>query len=163
MIDLAISLRKHLPKLVFKVYTGDKNILTKALDRAGIKCRSWIAVARLQADQMPKALMECDLGIVFIQSAFSTQGVVPIKLGEYMLAGLPVVGYIGSGAADKLVEEQVFLSVKDDLGIVWPYVRDTVIPRRDELRARAKSLGCDHFSLQSSVLSYAEALKYERR
>ena len=161
MIDLAKYLRKHLPSLVFKVFTGDAHALTKALDRLGVEDREWIKVSHLPAEEMPKALMECDLGLVFIKSAFSTQGVVPIKLGEYMLAGLPVIGTEGVGPVGPLIEAGVMLPIKDDMSKVLPWVRDQVMPHRIAVRERARALGLAHFSLQSSVDSYLRALGSE--
>ena len=161
MIAIALRLRAELPNLVFRVFTGDGDALKAALDRRGVENRDWIEVSRLPPSDMPVALMQCDLALALRQRAFSTQGVSPIKLGEYMLAGLPTVGTKGVGHIEPLVEGGVMLPVEDDIEAVWPWVRDVVIPDRLTLRAKAQALGLEHFSLDASVQSYLRALNPE--
>jgi len=158
MIAVAQCLRFHIPNLVFRIFTGDKTNLDAALDQLGIYDRSWIEVSRLPPGDMPAALMQCDLALALRQPAFSTQGVAPIKLGEYMLAGLPVIGTEGVGLVDPLIESGVMFPLKEDLSQVWPWVRDNVIPHQNSLRKRAQALGLAHFSLKASVDSYLPAL-----
>lgn len=161
MIELAQSLRAQLPNLVFRVFTGDKANLDLALDQVGISDRSWIEVSRLPPQDMPNALMQCDLALALRKPAFSTQGIAPIKIGEYMLAGLPVIGTEGVGLVEPLIKSGVMLPIKDDLSGIWPWIRDSVIPNKHRLRARAQILGMVHFSLNSSVDSYVRALEFE--
>ena len=157
MIELAQCLRAHIPNLVFRVFTGDRANLDIALDQFGISDRSWIEVSRLPPDDMPAALMQCDLALALRQPAFSTQGVSPIKLGEYMLAGLPVIGTEGVGPVDPLIEAGVMFPLKDDVSQVWPWVRDHVISQQMAIRERSHALGLAHFSLKATVDSYLPA------
>ena len=158
MIELAQRLREQIPNLVFRVFTGDKCNLDMALDQSNVSDRSWIEVSRLPSEDMPAALMQCDLALALRQKAFSTQGVSPIKLGEYMLAGLPIIGTDGVGPVNPLIEAGVMLPLKEDLSQVWPWVRDNVIPHQNLLRKRAQALGLAHFCLKASVDSYFHAL-----
>lgn len=161
MIAIAQRLRAEIPKLVFRVFTGDRSNLDIALDRAGVSDRDWIEVSRLPPGDIPAALMKCDLALALRQPAFSTQGVAPIKLGEYMLAGLPVIGTEGVGPVEPLIDAGVMLPLKEDVSQVWPWVRDNLLPHRIALRKRAHDLGLAHFSLKASVDSYAAALDSE--
>ena len=158
MIELAQCLRAQIPNLVFRVFTGDNTNFDAALEQSGVHDRSWIEVSRLPPDAMPAALMQCDLALALRQPAFSTQGVSPIKLGEYMLAGLPVIGSEGVGPVDPLIEAGLMFPVKDSVLQVWPWVRDNVISHQDSLRKQAQALGLAHFSLEASVESYLPAL-----
>lgn len=158
MLELAQLLRTHIPNLVLRIFTGDKANLEVALDHSRISDQSWIEVLRLPPESMPAALMQCDLALALRQPAFSTQGVAPIKLGEYMLAGLPVIGTEGVGPVDSLIQSGVMFPINEDLSQVWPWVRDNVIPHRNSLRERAHALGLAHFSLKASVDSYLPAL-----
>ncbi len=162
MIELAQCLREYIPNLVFRIFTGDKANLEIALCKLGVSDRSWIEVSRLHPEDMPAALMQCDLALALRQSAFSTQGVAPIKLGEYMLAGLPVIGTDGVGPVAHLIEAGVMFPVKEDLSQVWPWVRDNVIPHQICLRKRAQELGLSFFSLSASVDRYLSALKEDK-
>ncbi|WP_159299500.1 glycosyltransferase [Spiribacter sp. SSL99] len=158
MIELAQCLRTHIPNLVFRIFTGDETNLDIVLDKSGVSDRSWIEVSRLPAQEMPAALMQCDLALALRQPSFSTQGVAPIKIGEYVLAGLPVIGTESVGPVEPLIEAGVMFPLKNDVSQVWPWVRDNVIPNRLALRRRAQELGLAHFSLKASVDSYLAAL-----
>src|SRR5262249_5120280 len=154
MIAVALLLRAKLPQLVFRIFTGDMSELNGALDRVGVRDQTWIKATHLPPGEMPMALMQCDLALALRQPAFSTQGVVPIKLGEYMLAGLPVIGTAGVGYVEPLMKAGVMLPVEDDWSPIWPWVRDYVLPHREAIRKRAQAVGLAYFSLESSVQSY---------
>ena len=159
MIEVANGLRAHIPNLVFRIFTGDRTNLDVALDRSAASKISWIQVSRLPPEKMPAALMQCDLALALRQRAFSTQGVAPIKLGEYLLAGLPIIGTKGVGPVDPLIEAGVMFPLNEDLSEVWPWVRDNVICQKIAIRERSHALGLVHFSLNASVDSYLNALE----
>jgi len=159
MIEVANGLRVHIPNLVFRIFTGDRTNLDVALDRSAAAKISWIQVSRLPPEKMPAALMQCDLALALRQRALSTQGVAPIKLGEYLLAGLPIIGTEGVGPVKPLIEAGVMFPLKEDLSEVWPWVRDNVICQKIAVRERSHALGLAHFSLQASVDSYLAALE----
>jgi glycosyltransferase involved in cell wall biosynthesis len=158
MFQIADELRKRIPQLEFRVYTGDGPVLDQILDRAGVREAAWIKVSRLPPERMPRALMECDLALALRKPAFSTQGVAPIKVGEYLLAGLPIIGTSGVGLTEPLIEANVFFPANDDFAQVWPWVRDHVIPNRASLRKEAQRLGLAHFSIENAARSYLRAL-----
>lgn len=159
MIDVAQRLRVHIPNLVFRIFTGDMANLNIALDQSGINDRSWIEVSRLPPEDMPNALMECDLALALRQPAFSTQGVSPIKIGEYLLAGLPVIGTAGVGAVEPIIDAGVMYPLGDDVEHVWPWVRDRVLSQQTSIRELSHALGLAHFSLEASVDSYLPAFR----
>jgi len=158
MIELVQKLRAEIPTLVFRVFTGDHANLDIALRQSGVADRSWIEVSRLPPDEMPAALMQCDLALALRHRAFSTQGVSPIKLGEYMLAGLPVIGTRGVGPVETLIDAGVMFPFDDDMLQVWPWVRDNVLNHQMAIREQAHAIGMAHFSLKASVDSYVSAL-----
>ena len=87
------------------------------------------------------------------------QFVLPIKLGEYLLAGLPIIGTAGVGPVEPLIEAGVMLPLNEDLSEVWPWVRDNVICQQKVIRKQSHAIGLAHFSLQASVDSYLAALE----
>ena len=159
MIAVAKGLRAHIPNLVFCIFTSDKTNLDVALDRSGVTERHWIQVSRLPPEEMPAALIQCDLALALFQRAFSMQFVLPIKLGEYLLAGLPIIGTAGVGPVEPLIEAGVMLPLNEDLSEVWPWVRDNVICQQKVIRKQSHAIGLAHFSLQASVDSYLAALE----
>jgi hypothetical protein len=158
MVEIAYLLKREIPELIFKVFTGDISNLTAELDRTGIAERDWIEVSRLPAGQMPAALLECDLALALRARTFSTAGVAPIKIGEYLLAGLPMIGTAGVGQVEPLIEAGVFFPVDEDVSPVWPWVRDHVLENRGALSTKARKLGLERFSLEISACAYAHAL-----
>lgn len=162
MIEVAQRLRAEIPNLVFRVFTGDKTNLEIALDKSGVNDRNWIDVSRLPPEDIPAALIQCDLALALRQPAFSTQGVAPIKLGEYMLAGLPVIGTESVGPVEELIDAGVMFPLKEDVSQVWPWVRDNVLADPMAIRDRAQALGLTHFSLKASVDSYVSALDLKK-
>ena len=159
MIEVAKGLRAHIPNLVFCIFTSDKTNLDVALDRSGVTERHWIQVSQLPPEEMPAALIQCDLALALFQRAFSMQFVLPIKLGEYLLAGLPIIGTAGVGPVEPLIEAGVMLPLNEDLSEVWPWVRDNVISQQIAISKRSHAIGLAHFSLQASVDSYLAALE----
>jgi len=67
MIEVAKGLRAHIPNLVFCIFTSDKTNLDVALDRSGVTERHWIQVSRLPPEEMPAALIQCDLALALFQ------------------------------------------------------------------------------------------------
>lgn len=158
MLAIARDMRADIPELTFRIFTGDTRIADEEISRLDIEDRSWIEVKRLSPDKVPAELVQCDLAFALRKRAFSTQGVSPIKIGEYLMAGLPVVGTAGVGDVDMLIEAGVMFAVEDDTSTILPWVRDVLIPNREALRKQARDLGLKHFSIDRSVADYAQAL-----
>lgn len=158
MIEIAQCLREQIPNFVFRVFTRDKTEFDTVLSQSKVSDLSWIEVSQKPPEEIPAALMRCDLALALRQPAFSTQGVAPIKLGEYMLAGLPVIATEGAGSVEPLIKAGVMMQVKEDPSQAWPWVRDNVIPRQVEIRKRAQEIGLAYFSLKASVDSYLSGL-----
>jgi glycosyltransferase involved in cell wall biosynthesis len=158
MIEVALRLRAELPNLVFRIFTGNVEALEAVLDQAGISDRDWIKASRLNPSDMPAALMECDLALALRKPEFSTQGVSPIKIGEYLLAGLPLIGTEGIGPVEPAIHAGVMHPIEQDSSHVWPWVRDEVLPQKTAIQKRSQEIGLKYFSLQSTVDSYDIAL-----
>ncbi|WP_282705139.1 glycosyltransferase [Thermomonas fusca] len=108
------------------------------------------------------ALVECmDLGVALIKQCYSMTAVAPIKWGEYLLSGVPVVTTSGIGDARRI--EADCGVVVDDVnnealeGVADWFVR-TVLADREGFRRRCRGLGVERFSLAASINSYEEAL-----
>jgi glycosyltransferase involved in cell wall biosynthesis len=159
MLEAARRIRVRIPRTRLRILTGDNENLRAALAASGIEDRSWIEIGQLPAEKIPQALAEADLGLAFRNPSFSMRAVAPIKVGEYLLAGLPVLGSPGIGAADALTEAGVhFPCGAADLDRAVAWVAKTVRSDRAELRARCHAAGRRHFSLEASVARYRDAL-----
>ena len=113
--------------------------------------------------QVPEFLGIADLGLALIHATFSMQAVAAIKLGEYLLCGVPVLASSGVGDTDSVISPVVgrCLEEADDrsLQAAAAWFVGTVLPDRDGLRARCREIGIQHFSIETGVQRYEEALR----
>lgn len=121
-----------------------------------------VLLRAVEPRDVPHYLACSDLGIALRRPSFSMQGVAPIKLGEYLLCGLPVAATGGIGETDVLTADTGFLLTLMDQAELQAAARwfvETVLPRRDVLRAQCNRLGVSRFSLDASVARYHAALQ----
>ncbi len=92
---------------------------------------------------------------------FSMQGVAPIKLGEYLLCGLPVIASKGIGDTEEVLHhfETCYLydhqiGLKKQLPEIIQLIRNTQTSNREKTRRQALA----YFSLESAADSYIKAI-----
>lgn len=159
MIATAQRLKLAMPDLRFLLLSPAEAEIRAALARVGLSDCGWIEAKRLEAEAIPAALMECDLGIALRQPAFSTRAVLPIKIGEYLLAGLPVIGTPGVGESAALEAAGVFRSAEAaDLEQTIAWIVDEVRPGAAAYRERCHAIGLQRFAVAATVEQYREAL-----
>jgi glycosyltransferase involved in cell wall biosynthesis len=87
------------------------------------------------------------------------QGIAPVKLSEYLLCGLPVIGTAAIGDTTAVVEQGLFLDDSDGRAEAAKWLVEEIMPRRDSYRERARAAGQAQFSLARSVEDYVRALE----
>ena len=90
---------------------------------------------------------------------FSTSAVVPTKLSEYLLCGVPAVGTIGIGDTTRAVEADLFFDEKLGTEAAAKWLFGHVLRDREGARVRARQVGLAEFSLERSVQDYLGALR----
>lgn len=115
-------------------------------------------VIRASPDRVGRYLAAADIGLAFRARSFSVQGVAPVKLGEYLLCGVPVVGNSAIGDTMEALEAGVFLDDRAGSEAAAEWLVGEVLPDREAYRARARSTGVSGFSLQRSVEDYLAAI-----
>ena len=149
------------PDAHFLVLSGSPEVMTDLVSAYDSSLASGVTVMRVEANEVPQWLAAADLGLAFREPAFSMQGVAPIKLGEYLLCGLPVVATRGVGDSHFIDENSGFLvdgCDADTLASVADWFFHKVLPTREDYRAHCRTVGVDYFSLESSVEAYRKAL-----
>jgi len=103
MLDFFKVLLKTYPEAKFKFITREKPeyILQKVRERH--IATSQIEIAPAKRTEVPLALSEIDLGMFFIKTAFSKQASSPVKQGEFMSMGIPIITNSGIGDTDQIV------------------------------------------------------------
>lgn len=144
-------------------------LLTSKPDEAGTllnkyeEISSFCHIKHVLPEKVPEFLGACDLGLVLIHPKFSMQAVAPIKLGEYLLCGLPVLATAGIGDEEVIPGDAGLLLKKMDsceLKAAADWFIDSVLPQRENYRVSSRAVGLKRFSVESSALSYRNALQY---
>lgn len=142
------------------ILTGTPEILIQKL-QAKPELIKFIIIKTVPIEDVSVHLACADLGLAFRKPTFSMQGVAPIKLGEYLLCGLPLVATQGIGDTSNIDAKAGFMVDRMDepqLKSVAQWFIEQVLPDRDILREHCRDAGVMHFSLQASVASYQQAL-----
>ena len=96
------------------VLTGQPDVANAACERVGVDPGD-VVVRRVPPGQVPSYLAAADLGLAFRAPSFSQRGVCPIKVGEYLLCGTPVLATRGVGDVDAYLDGANLGTLLDDL------------------------------------------------
>jgi glycosyltransferase involved in cell wall biosynthesis len=107
---------------------------------------------------VPRFLMAADLGLSLRSPAPSLAGLAPIKLGEYLLCGLPVLVSREVGDTEELLEDKDFCCFyekgKEAEFLAWFENLDPINPET------IHKFGLAHFGLRSSISEYLRVLDF---
>jgi glycosyltransferase involved in cell wall biosynthesis len=161
MLELFSLVLARRPDAKLLILTGSPDIVTVELSRFQ-HIESSVTVLTVGPDEVAAYLASSDLGLALIEQSFSMQAAAAIKVGEYLLCGLPVVATTGIGDSAALPNEVGFLI--DDLDTdsikrAATWFVEIVLPQREVLRERCREVGLSLFSLETSVDSYREAFQ----
>ena len=103
-----------------------------------------------------------DVAFGLRKPTISMQGVAPIKLGEYLLCGLPVIASKGIGDSEKILEnfEECYLydhsiGLLPQIAHLRNFVEKAIFANRNNIAEKAQ----DYFSLEAAAESYLKAIK----
>ncbi|WP_420024724.1 glycosyltransferase (plasmid) [Cereibacter azotoformans] len=162
MLELARTIRQSVPGTTLELFTGDTQNAVEALGRANLADAAWITVRQIPPAAIPAALKSCDLALALRKKCYSTQGVAPIKIGEYVMAGLPIIGTAGVGEVDSLIKAGVMFPFDGDHGAATQWVIEKFLPNKVHLAQEARRLGTELFGIERSVRGYEAAIRYAR-
>ncbi|HEX6376625.1 MAG TPA: glycosyltransferase, partial [Allosphingosinicella sp.] len=143
--DFAAELGRLRPDARLLVLSGSPELAEAALgDRPPLAP----VFMRAPPDRIAAYLAAADIGLAFRAPSFSVQGVAPVKLGEYLLCGVPTVGNAAVGDTAAALAAGVFLDDRAGAATAALWLVDEVLPRREAYRARARAVGLPGFSLR---------------
>jgi glycosyltransferase involved in cell wall biosynthesis len=165
MLRLFALVHDRRPDAHLLVLTGSLAAVQPAMDKHP-QLSGCVTTLTVAAQAVPKYLGCADVGLALRQRSFSMQAVAPIKLGEYLLCGLPVVATAGIGDTAAIsADAGVLLHCMDDaeLKAATDWFIDSVLPQRENYRKSSRAVGLSRFSLEASALSYQNALEHLSR
>ena len=119
--------------------------------------RSDVIVFSVEFSFIPEILRASDIGICFRKKARSIAGISPIKLGEYLMCGLPVLISEGIGDLDEMFSTVHFVWTAKDSSDSKEFLQWQQTVRKLD-RAAIAEFGRTNFSLESTLDSYERAL-----
>jgi len=122
---------------------------------------SRVIAQRVPATEVPAWLAAADVGLALRKPAFSQQAVCPLKVGEYLLAGLPVIANAGVGDLDTQLTDaaRFFFESEGEANVaeLLDWMRDHT-PRTPQRETECRDIGLQHFSLEAAVEGYVRLL-----
>jgi glycosyltransferase involved in cell wall biosynthesis len=157
MLSLFEKVLLHQPGSVLLLLTGNP----EAVKGVPAHLEHRLIVRRLPASEVASYLGAADIGLALREPRPSMQGVFPIKLGEYLLCGLPVIATAGIGDTRQLLGDQAscLLLEEHTPATLEEAARWAVTAARQPgLRIAARALGLARFSLEESIHRYKKAI-----
>jgi glycosyltransferase involved in cell wall biosynthesis len=119
-----------------------------------------ITIGPVPAEQVPGLLGAADVGICFVRASFSTAAVSPVKIGEYLLSGCPVVALPGVGDVEAWARESSgsLILTTDPAEVArrpWP----SHGVERDALAKAARDTGLRCCDMRVAVDAYDDAIR----
>lgn len=159
MLQFFKEVKAQLPLTRLLILSGDHKPFESILEDSQY-LSDGIILKSLESDEVGKYLSACDVGLAIRETSFSMQGVAPIKLGEYLLCGLPVVATKGIGDTDMLTKEVGFLLESNSKAEITKSV-NWFVNNFKQLKFDQKianDIGLNNFSVEFSVQQYKQAL-----
>lgn len=105
MIRSFAQIKKRLPNAVFLLVGHSADDFIDRSNELGFTFSSLDVISRrVTRSDVPALLNAADVGFCFIKSSYSSIGVSPTKLGEYLACGLPVICNSGVGDVKEIVD-----------------------------------------------------------
>lgn len=144
------------PKSKFLILSGNPEFTA---DKIPLAISKSIVVKSVPFKEVPHYLGSADVAFAIRKPTFSMQGVAPIKLGEYLLMGLPVIASKGIGDTDTILEKfnQCFLFDHSDSEAVKKAVGFVLENKGASPDKGIRDIALQYFSLENSADSYLKA------
>jgi glycosyltransferase involved in cell wall biosynthesis len=161
MLRLFAAIRRRAPRARLQLFCLDPERVRAAIAGFALE-QDAIRVASATPSEISEMLPAADLGLALRTETFSQRAVCPIKVAEYLLAGVPVVstrvGDLSEQIEGRGVAHLLASVEEDDLerAADW-FVRD-VLPARDVHRDRCRQVGVAEFGLDQCAAAYSHAL-----
>ena len=143
----------------FLILTGNTEFAEQNIPS---ELKAHVILKSVPAEKVSFYLNGGDVAFGLRKPTFSMQGVAPIKLGEYLLCGLPVIASKGIGDTEKILEnfEECYLydhsiGLLPQIDQIKDFVEKAIFADRNNIAEKAQH----YFSLEAAAESYLKAIK----
>lgn len=154
MMDIFSGFLKKNPSSKFLILTGNLDFARENLEK---HLKAHCVIMKVPFQEVPDYLSAADIAFAIRKPTYSMQGVAPIKLGEYLLMGLPTIASMGIGDTEQILNGLAGtygFDHKDPLNI------EGAVAFASNLKVgitNLRQIGIDYFSLEKSADSYLNA------
>jgi glycosyltransferase involved in cell wall biosynthesis len=143
---------------IFLIFTGNIEFASKRIPAA---LQNHIILKSSPFEDIPKYLSMGDIAFAIREPKPSMQGVAPIKLGEYLLVGIPTIASSGIGDTKDILKNKHFCFLfkhneTDSIENAIKFIEKAKYINKAEIQKFA----VENFSMEISVASYNKALEY---
>lgn len=140
----------------FLILTGN---IEFAQERIPIELKHLIKIVSVPFAKIPNYLSVADVAFAIREPKFSMKGVAPIKLGEYLLMGIPTIASSGIGDTEELLNRVPDCHLYNHqnssrIDEAVAFVLKSINPDFERIR----EYGINYFSIENSAISYCNAL-----
>lgn len=146
------------PNSKFLILSGNSQY---ALERIPADLADAFLVNNVPFEEVPRYLNVADVAFALRKPTFSMQGVAPIKLGEYLLMGLPTIAAKGIGDTDTILAQvpHCFLFDFEAPTAISQTIEYLTSVTKLSMQEAIRSSALIYFSIDNSALSYCKAFE----
>jgi len=155
----AAAVKRRAPLARLMVLTGQPEEARDLLAEGDPEIAADAIVMKASPKDVPRLIGAADVGFSLFQVGFGSRAQSPIKLGEYLLCGVPVIGTAAVGDTGPAIAAGLFLDDSEGAESAADWLLNDVIPNRDAIGRVARRIGVECFSLDRTVKQYLEVFE----
>ena len=156
MLEFLRAAKKRLGKSKFFIFTqSGKEGIRKTAKK--LKITDSVKIAYVPHGVISRRIADCDAGLCFIKPVSSKRASSPVKIGEYLASGVPVVINKGIGDTEGVIKKERVGVITDGFSPA-DYVKaldelELLLGEKD-IRQRCRRAAEKYFSLERAVEAY---------
>lgn len=162
MLDFFKVVKRYMPQLSFIVYTDNDHAHIRSVAIEKKISEQYFSVIKPDNDKIPALLTEASAGIFFI-NPYKRYNSSPVKFGEYLASGLPVIVNEGIGDCDDvIIRERVGVVVNEFSEDCYKSACEQLmelLSEGDILKKRCRETAERYFSLEMGASKYRDIYK----
>lgn len=145
------------PDAKFLILTGN---IDYAIQRIPKQLETAVIVKKVPFEEVPEYLSAADIAFAIREPKFSMQAIAPIKLGEYLLMGLPTIASAGIGDSEELLQRVPNCHLFDHSSSTAIDEATIFVENLKDVNADTiRKFGINYFSIEKSAESYISAFE----